>query len=350
MIKVLVVDDSSTSRRLLCHIVESAPDLTVCGEALNGREAVTSVQKLRPDVVLMDIVMPEMDGLDATSEIMVKHPTPIVMISGAVRGRETEMAFRAIKQGALTLLAKPDGPDTPSFDDQSARIISTVRAMSAVRVIHHASKKPRQSPQTTENPSLRDVVELAPEIVAMVSSTGGPAALSEVLQHLPSTFPLPVVIVQHIASDFLTSLMKWLDSVSSLPVMLAQDKMQPQPGHIYFAPVGKHLVFDNERRFAFTRQPVTHHIPSGDVLLDSVADQYGAAAVGVILTGMGADGASGLYRMRRAGAITIAQNEATSIVYGMPKEAVEMGAAKYSLALTMIAPMLRELATREELT
>lgn len=349
MLKVLIVDDSGTSRRLLRHIITSAPDMDVVGEAENGKQAIEKTRLLKPNIILMDIVMPEMDGLEATREIMVKHPTPIVMVSGAIEGRETEMAFRAIKQGALTLMPKPVGPADPAYGEQSEKLLTTIRAMAGVRVIHHIPKERprRKDADTTTTPltPIQQTIATAPEILAVAASTGGPAALAEIFQHLPADFSLPIVVVQHIAGDFLMSLMSWLNQVSPLNVKLAEAEDIPQAGNIYFAPFGKHLCFTAEKRFCLRRSPIVRHIPSADVMFESVARRYGAAAIGVILTGMGADGASGLYQMRQEGAITIAQNEQTCAVYGMPKEAVEMGAAQYTLPLSGIAPMLVDIST-----
>lgn len=346
MLKVLIVDDSNTSRRLLRHIVNSAPDMTVVGALDSGEKAVKQVKKLRPDVILMDIVMSGMDGLDATGEIMEKHPTPIVMISGAIQGKETEMAFQAIKRGALTLLSKPVGPDDPAFDAQAKRLTGTLRAMAGVRVIHHIKRKQASSSRPRQA-SIQSSISEAPAVAGIVASTGGPAALAEISQRLPVDFPIPIVVVQHIAGDFLPSLVKWLQSISPLHVKLAEEGEIPQAGTIYMAPFGRHLYFDEKRRFAFRDTPRVSHIPSGDILLESIAEQYGAAAVGIILTGMGADGANGLLQMRQAGAITIAQNEHTSAVYGMPAAAQQVGAVQYTLSLPMIAPTLREVTERE---
>lgn len=347
MIRVLIVDDSSTSRMLLRHIVDSAIDMTVIAELTDGAQAVEQVKKLRPDVILMDIVMPEMDGMEATGEIMAQFPTPIVMISAAVQGRETEMAFQAIKKGALSLMAKPDGPDHPEYEDQARRLLSTLRAMAKVRVIHHRPQRAAKEVETAQPiPPFSDTLEAPPKIIGIVSSTGGPAALADLCQALPGDFPLPIVIVQHIAADFQRSLMSWIRSVTTLPVQMAEEGQTPPHG-ITFAPTGKHLRLDAKKRFVFSDTPTSVHTPSGDVLFSSMAHVYGPAAVGVILTGMGADGAAGLLEMRQRGALTIGQNQATSAVYGMPREAKQRGAVCYELGLNMIAPMLREIIERE---
>lgn len=344
MIRVLIVDDSPTSRALMRHIVQGQSDMQIVGEAENGHQAVEMTRAHRPNVILMDIVMPFMDGLEATKIIMAQTPTPIVMVSGAIEGQETEMAFRAIRQGALSLLPKPVGPQDPEFPEQAARITSNLRALAGVRVIHHITRPQNNAAGQPMQTTLQQTVESQPEIVAIVASTGGPAALAEIVQGLAPDFKLPVVIVQHIAKDFLESLVSWLNRITPLHVELAVAGQKLRPGHVTFAPTGKHLVFDAEKRIAFTPTPQHPHMPSGDVLLASVAERYGSSAIGVVLTGMGADGATGLLDMRRKGAVTIAQDAATSAVYGMPKEAANNGAAQHVLPLTSIPRVLNNLA------
>lgn len=338
MVKVLIADDSPTARQALSYILREAGDMHIVGEAHDGRQAMQMTERLRPDVVLMDITMPEMDGLEATSEIMHYTPTPIVIVSGTLEGRETEIAFQAIKAGALTVLPKPPGIGTPAFSTEAARLQSTVRAMAGVSVIHHW--KPRQNvPQKSHE--MRSGTK--PEIVAIVSSTGGPAALNEILSRLPADFPLPVVIVQHIAPDFLPSLVKWLDGQSGLKVTIAEPGKKPERGFAYIAPGQAHLKLDRQHRFVLDDQIPSRHMPSGDVLFTSIAQHYGAGAVGVVLTGMGDDGARGLRAMFGAGAFTIAQDESSSAVYGMPREAVAQGATCEVLPITEISGVLVEL-------
>jgi two-component system, chemotaxis family, protein-glutamate methylesterase/glutaminase len=344
VIRVLLVDDSPTARLLMRHIISSQADMQLIGEASNGEQAVELVRATRPDVILMDIVMPVMDGLEATKIIMAQTPTPIVMVSAAMQGQETEMAFRAIKQGALTLLPKPVGPDHADFPDQAVRLSSTLRAMAGVRVIHHIVRPTVNGESAPLLTPLQQTLQRPPEIAAVVASTGGPAALAEIFQELSPDFRLPIVVVQHIAGDFLESLVGWLNRICPLKVELAVAGQRLYPGRITFAPTGKHLTFDAERKVVFQSTPQHPHTPSGDVLFESVAERFGAAAIGVILTGMGADGAAGLLAMRQHGGVTIAQDAASSAVYGMPREAVNMGAAQHSLPLTTIPRVLNELA------
>jgi len=342
-LNVLVVEDSPTMRRLLVRAVNAAEDMQVIGEATNGQDAVSMTKRLHPGVIMMDLVMPVMDGLTATREIMRQQPTPIVVVSASLEQFETDIAFEAVSAGALMVLQKPVGPQDPDHGPQMADLLNTLRAMSAVRVIHHharptVSKAPVVEIAAPPQPA-NGIIE--PRIVGIASSTGGPAALCEIIKQLPADFPLPIVIVQHIAPDFVSSLASWLASVTPLRVTIAEENDQPVPGCVYLAPGGAHLRMNGGGRFAFSPSPATSlHIPSCDVFLESVAQTYGAEAIGVILTGMGADGANGMLELYRAGAYTIAQDEASCVVFGMPRETIERGAARQILPLSLIAHQL----------
>ena len=344
-LNVLIVDDSPTVRQMLSQIVSNTPDLKVVGEACDGQQAVTFARNLRPDVILMDLMMPGMNGLEATREIMHFVPTPIVVVSSSLDNKETGIAFQAIRVGALAAIRKPAGPRDPDHQAQVRNLLTTLRAMAGVRVIHHW-QTPAQSTvpaKTTQVDDMNAVVP--PKIVAVVASTGGPAALSEIIEQLPGDFSLPIVIVQHITPDFMPSLETWMSGVTRLKVSLAQWGETPLPGRIYFAPGNAHLRLTARLRFDLDSvQGTALHMPSGDILLESVARSYGSQAVGVVLTGMGHDGARGLRAMRDAGAYTIAQDEATSVVYGMPQQAVAVGAARQVLPLQDIAKTLVKLS------
>ena len=345
-VKVLVADDSATARQLMSHLINVTADMYVVGEAHNGHQAVRLTHDLHPDVILMDIVMPGMDGLEAAHEIMFADPTPIVMVSAGLNQQETNVAFQAIRLGALTVLQKPVGPKHPDYEIQSTALVNTVRAMAGVKVIHH--RKRDDEPYRDDIPPIVSARREPPEIAAIAASTGGPAALSEVFSNLPSDFALPVVVVQHISSDFLPSLVEWLGKTTPLKVKIAEAGEQPAPGHIYFAPGSTHLEVGKNRRFQLNQVAgKANYIPSGDILLESVANGYGARAVGVVLTGMGNDGARGLRAMRNAGAHTIAQDEATSVVFGMPQEAFRAGGVCDVLPIKAIAPALASLGARE---
>ncbi len=346
-LKVLVVDDSATARQMLVYLIGSTSDMSVIGEAANGKQAVQLACKLHPDVILMDLVMPDMDGLEATREIMDLSPAPIVMMSASLETNEANIAFQAIRMGALMAVQKPRGPHHPDHTTQVRTFLNTVRAMASVKVIHHWQ---RQDIPASSKPIEFKIV--APRLVAIAASTGGPAALAEITQNLPADFMLPIVIVQHIASDFVFSLRDWLSGITPLKIEIAQKGKTPLPGHIYLAPGDAHLSLTTAQSFDLDlEQHGELHMPSGNVLLASVARSYGAHAIGVVLTGMGSDGAHGLQAMHEAGAFTIAQNEATSVVYGMPREAVELGAVRQILPVQAIARTLIALTaigTRDE--
>jgi two-component system chemotaxis response regulator CheB len=345
-VKVLIADDSPTTLQLLTHLVNAAPDLEVVGQAQNGKQVVYLTGKLQPDVILMDVIMPQMDGLEATRIIMQETPTPIVVISANLDDQETDFAFQAMRSGALNVLRKPSGPNAPGYAAEAARLQNTLRAMAGVRVIHHRQRKEPTGPLV---PTIRSDPPTAdrPEIVAIAASTGGPAALSEILKRLPPDFALPIVIVQHIAPDFIASMINWLGKITPLEMTIAQDGGRPQPGTVYLAPDRAHLLLDRRHRFFLDRSPTKAlHVPSGDVLFRSIAEHYGAQAIGVILTGMGEDGVHGLRQMYEAGAYTIAQDKATSVVYGMPGEAARLGAVRQELPLKQIAGALIQLSNR----
>jgi len=345
ILKVLIVDDSPSVRELLRHIVNSAPDMHAVGLAKDGLEAVQMVHDLHPDVILMDVIMPRMDGLEATSEIMYAVPTPIVLVTASLESHETDIAFRAMSLGALALYRKPEGPAHSEHTAQAALLLNKLRLMAGVQVIRHRKGRVGLSPAPSSRIEAAPGITAPPEIIAIVASTGGPGALVTIMQGLPSDFAIPIVIVQHISPDFVDSLRSWIARTTPLTVAVAQPGERPLPGSAYLAPGGKHLRLTRSHRFELDEKPSTaYHIPSGDILLESIGNSYGKRAVGVVLTGIGDDGAHGLRVMADAGAFTIAQDEATSAVYGMPKAALALGAARQVLPLPDIASALMRLA------
>jgi two-component system chemotaxis response regulator CheB len=329
---------------MLGHIVGQATDMIVVGEAQNGQQAVSMTEELHPDVILMDSVMPVMGGVDATKEIMHRTPTPIIVISASLEEGDTQTAFEALRAGALHTLRKPVGPTHKDHADQVNGLLSTLRAMASVKVIRH--RRARAVP-TVATVAQRPAV--TPKIVGIVSSTGGPGALAEILKGLPETFPLPIVIVQHMAPDFVPSLKTWLSGVAKLKIKIAGENEVVQTGHVYIAPGFKHLTMNTYERFSFQDDNgESLHIPSGDVLLASLSRSYQAQAIGIVLTGMGSDGARGLKMMCDAGAYTIAQDAQSSVVYGMPKEAVAQGGVRQVLPLAQIAEHLLSLTNASQ--
>lgn len=333
-LRVLVVDDTLTSRQLLVHILNHSGDMEVVGEAGNGEQAIQLTQTVEADLLLMDVIMPRMDGLEATRRIMQSHPMPIVLVSAGEDNQETQLAFQAVDAGALSFLPKPRSLDPVHIH----QIRSTVRALAGVKVIHHYQRKASQTKQKQ-----RKVREgnAAPQVLAIAASTGGPAALAKIMKGIPADFPLPLIIVQHISPDFTGSLVTWLQSSSPLKVKQAEKGEYPQSGYVYIAPANVHLKVGLDGRFTHDSQEGTwRYMPSCDVLFYSIAAFYGSRAIGVILTGMGDDGADGLGAMYEAGAITLAQDEASSVVYGMPKEALARGAVQEVVELNEIAAVI----------
>lgn len=340
MIKVLIVDDSATVRQLFSLVVNAAEDMTVVGTASNGQEAVQQVMDLRPDIVLMDVQMPVMDGVAATREIMSQIPTPIVVMSTALDEGKTGISFEAVRAGALMVIPKPIGATHQDFKEEAGRLQRTLRSMAAVRVIHHRPADPSQPLAMTSRP-----LAATPQFVGIASSTGGPGALGQIVEALSPKFALPIVIVQHMSKDFVPSLANWLRTCTTLKVEVARHGDTPQKGCIYLAPGGLHLRVNRLQRFELETSTEGQFIPSGDLFLNSVATAYGAKAVGIILTGMGSDGVSGLHQMYETGALTIAQNEETSVVFGMPNEAIRRGIVREVLSPLEIASRLNQLGS-----
>ncbi len=339
-VRVLIVDDSLVAREMLAQILATDPLIEVVGMATNGEEAVTMAAELRPDLITMDIHMPKMDGLVATERIMAYTPTPILVVSSSVYGEGMGRAFDALESGALEVIKKPEPKEWADLERIGRDVIRKVRLLSRVRVITHI--KGKRAGRIVAPPTLGvDAVPRGgPALIAIGSSTGGPSALLNVLGRLPADIPIPIVVAQHIADGFIPGLVNWLDSGCKLKVIAAEDGVIAEPGVAHFAPTGLNLAMDGTRmRF---REPAAGqlYIPSADTLFQSVARSFGRTAIGVLLTGMGADGALGLKEMHDVGASTIAQDEATSTVYGMPRAAKEIGAAGAVLPVHEIAAEL----------
>ena len=335
MIRVLITDDSATARHLLSHILSSAPDIQVVGEAINGAEAVRLASTLRPSLILMDIHMPVMDGLAATQEIMMHTPTPIVLISASTMVHETETAMLALRAGALTLLLKPAGPAAPNHDRACQELINTVRAMADVKVVRHhhpysvPASRPRPAGAVTRSPI---------GICAVATSTGGPPALQKLFSGLPADFPVPILVVQHIATGFTEGLAKWLDTSLALTVKVAEMGEHLHPGTIYLAREDYHLGVARDGTAIFSRAALIEGFrPSATFLFCSVAEVYGSRTLALILTGMGHDGVEGLRAVRQSGGTIFAQDEASCVVFGMPGAAVAEDLADQILPLDSMA-------------
>ncbi|MDP3478223.1 MAG: chemotaxis-specific protein-glutamate methyltransferase CheB [Desulfoprunum sp.] len=346
MIRVLVVEDSPVARELLTHILSSDAGIQVIGTVVNGKEAVEFVMHNKPDLITMDIHMPEMDGFEATRTIMGTNPVPIVIVTGSSNMRELETSFRAIEAGALTVIQKPQGLGHPDYEKNAKNLITMVKLMSEIKVVRRwARTAERRSQPQRENVYNIAAQPATVKVVAIGASTGGPPVIEKILAELPHDFPAPVLIVQHMAEGFIPGFAEWLGQTSSLPVHVAFHGSITRPGHVYIAPDGTQMRVDaNGRIVCAGDAPENGLRPSVSYLFRSIAEVFGKNAVAVLLTGMGKDGAAELKLMQDKGAITIAQNEESSAVFGMPGEAVKLGAARYVLPADKIAAVLTSIA------
>jgi two-component system chemotaxis response regulator CheB len=350
--RVLVVEDSPTVRERLRAVLAADPDIDVVGEAGDGKRAIALCHELRPDVITMDMMLPIMSGLAATEYIMAHCPTPIVVVSSSLNRGELFKTYEALAAGAVEVMGKPRGDDSDANWDRD--FVSTVKLVSRIRVITHPRARLRPSGYadraTRSRPTPPPLRQGSYEVVALGASTGGPGAIVSVLRSLPLTFSLPLLLVLHIGEPFGVALADWLDGQTGWRVHFARDSepVGDSPGTVVMAPPGRHLVV-RAGRLHLTGDPERHSCrPSVDVLFESVASEFGSVAAACLLTGMGRDGAAGLASIHKRGGLTIAQDEATSVVYGMPREAVLLGAVEHVLPLDEIGPALATLVGRRE--
>ena len=345
MIRVLVVDDSVVAREFLVHILTSDPDLEVIGTAHDGEAALEAAAQFKPDVITMDVNMPRMNGFEATRRIMETHPTPIVIVTASWEPVEVAASFRALEAGALAIIQRPRGIGHPDYETTAKELVQTVKLMSEVKVVRRWKRTPEDQPAKAPAVPLAGMetkaTPAAVQIVAIGVSTGGPQVLQAILSRLPKNFPMPVLIVQHMAAGFMPGFGEWLTQATGFPVHVAAHGQSLLPGHVYLAPDGFHMGVDGRGRIALSQDaPETGLRPSASHLFRSVANVYGPKAIGVLLTGMGRDGAQELKLMKEKGAITLAQDEESSVVHGMPGEAIRLQAATYVLPPEKIADAL----------
>ena len=345
MIRVLVVDDSPVARELLTHILASDAGIQVVGSVVNGREAVEFVALNKPDLITMDIHMPVLDGFEATRTIMETNPVPIVIVTGSSDMRELETSFQAIEAGALTVLQKPRGIGHPAFTKDAANLIMTVKLMSEIKVVRRWARIPeKRPPPRVVNGYDNGLLHATVKVVAIGASTGGPPVIEKILSELPKDYAVPTFVVQHMAEGFIRGFAEWLGKTSALPVHVAFHGSTMRPGHVYIAPDNTQMKVDAGGRIACVGDSPENGLrPSVSYLFRSVTEEFGKHAVGVLLTGMGKDGAAELKLMKDKGAVTIAQDEESSAVFGMPGEAVKLGAARYVLPAGKIAAVLASL-------
>lgn len=368
-IRVVVVDDSRTARELLVALLQSAEGIQVVGTAPDGAEAVRIVKRLRPDVVTMDVFMPRMDGLEATRRIMRDIPTPIVVVTATLMRDDMDLAFEALRAGALTAIRKPGLADPETCE----KVVQAVRLMADVPVVHRwgrgegtsaiSRKATLPSPPTSEEPETTRADDLAlsgrvdappvldqrrVSIIGIASSTGGPAALVAVLASLPADFPIPILVVQHVTKGFTTGLADWLNGETALEIGLAGHGETPQPGAVLLAPDDYHIQVNKEGVVELCKEPPYKGLrPSANYLFRSLARAYGRRAMGIVLTGMGDDGAEGMEALHQEEGLTIAQDEGSCVVYGMPREAIMRNAVDYVLPLNHIAVAVSSLTARQ---
>jgi two-component system chemotaxis response regulator CheB len=373
-VSVVVVDDSSVQRRFVRMAIEGDPGLVLVGEARTGGDAIALVERLRPKVVLMDLHLPVMNGIEAIERIMAVRPTPILVYSSFVDGDDRDNAAAALAAGAVDVMAKPGGPDGgPANLEQYAeglrrrlRLVGRVKVIthprarlggSDARLSTHRLRRPADAAANRDTDVRRPAVVpatpahagsgLCPrrvKVIAIGASTGGPQALATLLSELPADLESAVVVVQHMADGFMEGLATWLDGLCPLPVAVGSSGKRLAPGTVTVAPSGLNLIVHDQLRVTTQEPPRSqYHVPGIDATFSSLADTVGADAIGLLLTGMGRDGAAGLKRMRERGAFTIAQDEESCAVYGMPAAAMSVDAVDRQLPLADIGAALRQL-------
>lgn len=342
-IRVMIVDDSQVARDLLTFIINSSPILEVAGYAIDGLDALKQIKTLKPDVITMDIEMPKMNGYETTQKIMETSPIPIIIVTASYHAEEVEKSFKAIQAGALAIMEKPRGPSDPNYGEIAKEIQETIMIVSELKLIR------RRDPckNMTIKPKNKQIEEETKkgmiQAVGIGASLGGPQAIAKILEDLPGDFPVPLFIVQHISMGFIDGLVNWLRSVTKLNITVAKDMEIAKPGTVYLAPETADMEISPGNVIHLKKAAPSSVHPSAAPMFASMAKTYGHYCVGVILTGMGKDGAAELLQMKNCGAITIAQDEESCVVFGMPKEAIALGGVKYILPLGEIASFLKQI-------
>lgn len=337
-VKVLIADDSPTVCLMLTRMLEEDPGIMVVGTASNGRDAIDKITRLRPDLVTMDVNMPVMNGIEAIEHIMAYCPLPVIVVSSVVDPELTTNAARALGAGAVDVIPKPAQDSQEDFDAVACEIRDKIKLLSHVRVITHPRARllKQEQHEDVEAPRTK-------KLVAMASSTGGPQALNRILCSLPADFSAYIVVVQHIATGFTDGLVEWLDHSSELRVVKGRDGMRLERGQVVVAPDAIHMTVTSDMRVRLLDTYVPGpHKPSADLMLESVADVCGKEALGVILTGMGHDGSMGIKKIHDSGGHTVAQDEETSVIYGMANEAVKLNGVDEIAPLSKISTLIME--------
>jgi two-component system chemotaxis response regulator CheB len=341
MIRVLVADPSPVARRILLDAFAGDPDLVVIGEAVDGGRVIALTRQLHPHVVVMDIDMPSMNGFGVTKQIMIEMPTPIVIVSAAPSARQVELSMLALRAGALSVLPKLTAEALGEDREERDRFVATIKAMAQVKLVRHW---PAREAGERQRPAVEAVPQAHRKIVAMAASTGGPAAIQAVLSQLPTDFPVPILLVQHIATGFIAGFTDWLNTSCSLRVKVAESGERVMARTVYVAPDSRHMGLTSDWTIQLSgAPPIGGFRPSATFLFQSVAQAAGRAVVAVVMTGMGRDGVEGLSLVRGRGGVVIAQDEASSVVFGMPAAAIAAKQVDSVLSLSVIASRLQEI-------
>ncbi len=330
-IRVLIADDSSVGRRLLAGILSEDPMIDVVATATDGKEAVEMAMKHKPDVVSMDINMPVMDGIEATKRIMSLCPAPVIIVSSIYRDNDVLTAIRELEAGAVMVLPKPHGPGHETFESSAVKYINSIKLMAEVKVVRRSNNGKAynldlKKSMTTVGETCK--INVNARIVAIGASAGGPEALKTLLTEISPNFPLPILLIQHIDQNFIQGFTTWINTFSNIEAVIAINGEKPLSGKIYIPPPDSHMIIENGVISILNGNDIDSlHKPSVDILFKSIAKYYGENSVGIILSGMGRDGASGLKFMKDTGAFTFIQDISSALIYGMPGEALKLGAA-----------------------
>ena len=348
-IRVLIVEDSPIALTILKRMLSSSGDILIVGTATNGKKALAIVNEVNPDVICTDLNMPEMNGLEFTQEIMAIYPKPILVISASVQETDHDNVFQLLQAGAVDIFPKPVGGLDINYQKSQQELINKIKILAGVKVFtkHRRNSSVLISDAPLKKPPINIITEIPiinqslRKIVVIGASTGGPQALDTILTSLPSNFPLPIICIQHISEGFLQGLVDWLNPRCKLNIKIAQNGELAQAGNIYFAPEQKHLELDLYGKFAYSSSPpLAGHRPAITITFNSVAKIYKTGVIAVLLTGMGRDGAEGMRNIYNSGGLTIAQDEFSCVVFGMPKEAIALKAVNHILPLSAIANKL----------
>jgi len=346
MVNVLIVDDSPVARQLIEYILSRDPDIRVIGTAKDGEEAVRAVKDKKPDLVTMDINMPKMNGFDATRTIMETSPVPIIIVTGSENIHDVSTSFEALKAGAVNLMPRPPGINHPEFAKEAKVLVDAVKTYAEIKVVRRIPGKPAGSASTTylKADTVIEPLGDGARIVAIGASTGGPVVIQTLLSGLKKGFPLPLVIVQHMTPGFSKGFAEWLQGTTGIPIHIAADGEYLMPGHAYIAADNYQMGVANGNRIALANAPPENGLrPSVSYLFRSVLQLYGSRSIALLLTGMGRDGAEELKSLKDCGALTIAQDEQSSVVHGMPGEAIKLGGAMYVLSPEKIVGALNSI-------